>query len=209
MLFRDTFVSTFVLGSLVSPFASASSFSSITKRSLVAAGGWSLSTTDGIITCPVGTASCFGDLTGNKKTQNRGENCCPSGTFPRLDCGTYVNTGQPYACCPLSKKRLSAGSRIATHDANQNMQATPTAVETLRRRTSQTSAPTLAGPCGMFPMAEAKALLAESTALLQPSTASVVFQGSMVITFHGSAKTLSASAMAPRSFLTGRCLLFR
>ena len=62
-------------------------------------------------TCPAGTFSCFTDLTGNQKTQNREENCCPAGTVPELFCGTYVNTGQPYACCPMGKCLVLAGRR--------------------------------------------------------------------------------------------------
>lgn len=61
-------------------------------------------------TCPAGSKTCFSDQTGvysefNRTgvegTFSRGEECCPLGTEPRLDCGTYVNNGQPYACCPL------------------------------------------------------------------------------------------------------------
>lgn len=71
----------------------------VEDRSIASAGGWSLSVGNG--TCPSGTASCFGDLTGNAMTSNRWNECCPTGTTPMLQCGTYVNTGQPYACCPL------------------------------------------------------------------------------------------------------------
>jgi hypothetical protein len=73
----------------------------VSKRAILPLGGWSLSAT--YQACPAGTFSCFTDQTGNKKTQNREENCCPAGTVPELFCGTYVNTGQPYACCPIGK----------------------------------------------------------------------------------------------------------
>lgn len=73
--------------------------SEIRDRSIASAGGWSLSVGNG--TCPPGTASCFGDLTGVEMTTKRWNECCPIGSQPMLQCGTYVNTGQPYACCPL------------------------------------------------------------------------------------------------------------
>ena len=81
------------------------------ERTLVPGGGWSLSLPSGS-TCPGETATCFSNLTGVSEifdrtgvpgTFDRGQECCPSGTTPRLHCGTYVNIGQPYACCPLGK----------------------------------------------------------------------------------------------------------
>ena len=77
------------------------------KRSIIPAGGWSLSMA--YAACPVGTFSCFTDQTGNVITQNREQNCCPEGTTPELFCGTYVNTGQPYACCPIGRDSFPLG----------------------------------------------------------------------------------------------------
>jgi hypothetical protein len=87
------------------------------ERTIVANGGWSLSMPVGS-TCPDQTATCFSNLTGVSETFDRtgvsgtfdrGQECCPSGTTPRLDCGTYVNIGQPYACCPLGKSLSKFG----------------------------------------------------------------------------------------------------
>lgn len=73
------------------------------------AGGWSLKMEIGG-TCPTATQTCFSNQTGVYNEFNRtgvpgvfsrGEECCPFGSSPRLDCGTYVNNGQPFACCPL------------------------------------------------------------------------------------------------------------
>lgn len=94
-----------IFGSLLVTAVNAAAFGALDVRSIAAAGGWSLSTPGN---CPAGSATCFSNLTGNALTTNRMQNCCPYGTTPRLDCGTYVNTGQPYACCPLGKQILTA-----------------------------------------------------------------------------------------------------
>ena len=102
--------SAFALGFLISLIQAASSnYGGLFGRTLATSGGWSLSVETGG-SCPSDTATCFSNQTGIYEVFNRtgvdgtfdrGQECCPSGTTPRLDCGTYVNNGQPYACCPL------------------------------------------------------------------------------------------------------------
>jgi len=79
------------------------------ERIIVPVGGWSLKMEIGG-SCPTATQTCFSNMTGVYNEFNRtgvpgvfsrGEECCPFGSSPRLDCGTYVNNGQPFACCPL------------------------------------------------------------------------------------------------------------
>jgi len=79
------------------------------REVIPAKGGWSLQMPTGS-TCPTWTSTCFSnqtgvydvfDRTGVNGTFSRGQECCPKGTDPELFCGTYVNIGQPYACCPI------------------------------------------------------------------------------------------------------------
>ena len=81
------------------------------ERIIVPVGGWSLKMEIGGV-CPSATQTCFSNMTGvyNEFSRtgvpgvfSRGEECCPFGSSPRLDCGTYVNNGQPFACCPLGE----------------------------------------------------------------------------------------------------------
>jgi len=81
----------------------------VEERTITELGGWSLMVEIGT-SCPAATATCYGNQTGVYDEFNRtgvvgaftrGEECCPYGSSPRLDCGTYVNNGQPFACCPL------------------------------------------------------------------------------------------------------------
>ncbi|KAG9247329.1 hypothetical protein BJ878DRAFT_477489 [Calycina marina] len=100
----------------------------LAERTIVAAGGWSLMTEiDG--GCPAQTATCFSNLTGVYDSFNRtgtpgifrrGEECCPYGTTPRLDCGTYVNDGQPYACCPIGNADCRGDVEDPAREGNES-----------------------------------------------------------------------------------------
>ncbi len=94
------FTNVLAVGASLMAFASATPTKTM-PRSIPALGGWSLSM--GVDACPAGSSSCFTDQTGLQWTQNRMQNCCPVNTVPELYCGTYVNTGQPYACCPIGE----------------------------------------------------------------------------------------------------------
>lgn len=109
-----------VLGVFLSLLSSAHATRALINRDIIQKGGWSLSVPQGA-SCPITTTSCFTNQTGNFKTPSRGENCCPSQELvydneygqqvqTPLLCGTYVNTGQPYACCPLGRSMLAAGA---------------------------------------------------------------------------------------------------
>jgi hypothetical protein len=81
-------------------------------------GGWALQLPV-LSSCPAGTATCFSNQTsyptstfprtGVTGTFSRGQECCPSQGWEgedegtTLGCGTYVNVGQPFACCPVGR----------------------------------------------------------------------------------------------------------